>query len=119
MARALRVLTLAVLLAGCATVNRGRFTPLGQAYPPRGEGCAVEIFHDRRPPREFVPIARIDVHIEWSAWFQPRLDDAEPELRKQACLAGADAVIDIDERTGSHIETKRYHVIATGIKYRP
>jgi len=117
--RALAILSLVALLSGCATTTLSRFTPLGQAYPPRAEGCDVEIFQGRRPAREFVKIARIDVHIEWSAWFQPRLDDAEPELRKQACLAGADAVIDVEEQMGSHIETKRYHVIATGIKYRP
>ena len=119
MTRALAILVLLVLGAGCATTTLSRFTPLDQPYPPRPEGCDVEIFHGRQPAREFVKIARIDVHIEWSAWFQPRLDDAEPELRRQACFAGADAVIDLEEQMGSHIETKRYHVIATGIKYRP
>jgi hypothetical protein len=116
--RALAVLACLALLTGCVT-NRSRFTALGPPYPPRAEGCQVEIFRDRPPERAFVRVARLDVHIEWSLWTRPSLEDAEAELKRQACLAGADAVIDLEERRGAHIETKRYHVTATGIKYRP
>ena len=116
--RAVVGLALGVLLTGCATTNRSGFTPIGSTHPARAAGCEVEIFQRDLPARDFARIARLDVHIEWSAWFEPRLADAVAELRKQACLAGADAIIDLDERRGSHIETKRYHVTATGIIYR-
>ena len=118
MSRARLALAGLVLLAGCVT-HRSQFTPLAGPQPPRAEGCEVEIFHDRRPDRAFLPVARIDVHIEYSLWSRPSLDDAAREVKRQACLAGADAVIDLEERRGAHIETKRYHVTATGIKYRP
>jgi uncharacterized protein YbjQ (UPF0145 family) len=65
-----------------------------------------------------VRIARLDIHIEYRAWAQPSLDDATPELRKQACLAGADAIIEIEQLTSRYLETRRLHIIATAIKWR-
>jgi hypothetical protein len=115
--RSLPALLVLVLVAGGCTTSQSRFVRLEGAYPPRPENCDVPILNPP-PARDFVRIARIDVHLEWSAYDRPGLENALPEIRKQACLAGADAVIELDERRGSHIETKRYHVIATGIKYR-
>jgi uncharacterized protein YbjQ (UPF0145 family) len=40
-----------------------------------------------------------------------------PELKKQARLSGADAVIDIQEKHSKVLETSVYHVTATGIRY--
>ena len=41
-----------------------------------------------------------------------------PELKKQACLSGADAIAEIQERSTRHIENRGYHVTATGIKFK-
>ena len=116
MRRAGALLAVTLVVLGCTT-SQSRFVPLGATHPPRPENCDAEIL-TRPPTRDFERIARIDVHLEWSGYFEPRLADAVPELRKQACRAGADAVTEIEEQRGSHIETKRYHVIGTGIKYR-
>ena len=44
-------------------------------------------------------------------------EDALPELQAQARLAGADAIIEIDERQSQVLETMVYHVTATAIRY--
>ena len=113
---------LALVLAGwavasCAT-TQSRFVPLGQPYPSRGEDCSVEVFKTGTPGQDFVRISRIDVHLEKTHFIRPRFEDALPELKRQACLSGADAVIAIQDRSTALGETEAYHVIATGIKYR-
>ena len=104
-------------VASCAT-TQSRFVPLGQAYPSRGENCSIEVFKSGTPSQDFVRISRVDVHLEKTHFIRPRFEDALPELKKQACLSGADAVIEIQERSAGLGETEVYHVIATGIKYR-
>jgi hypothetical protein len=48
--------------------------------------------------------------------FSP--DDVLADLKRQACLSGADALIDISERTSSHAETRIYHLTAIGVKLK-
>lgn len=105
------------ILASCAT-TQSRFVPLGQSHPPREGNCSIEVFKTGAPVQDFVRISRVDVHLEITHFIRPRFEDALPELKKQACLSGADAVIEIQERSTSYGETEVYHVIATGIKYR-
>jgi hypothetical protein len=45
------------------------------------------------------------------------LDEAMPELKKQACLSGVDAIAQIQERRGAYLETKSYYVTAQGIRF--
>jgi len=78
----------------------------------------VELFFQGKPPRDFARTARLDVHIERTSWIQPTIDAALPALKRLACQAGADAVIDIQQLTSHHLEIRRLHVIATGIKWR-
>ena len=108
---------LAVVAAGCAT-TQGRFVPVGPPQAARSQDCAVEVFRSGAPPRDFARVARLDVHLEQTFFTRPRFDDALPELRRQACLSGADAVIDIDEDAGALVENRSYHVTAIGVKYR-
>lgn len=52
--------------------------------------------------------------------MRPNFDDVLTKLRREACASGADAIIDIQERS-SNInlsETNIYHVSAIGIKYQ-
>jgi len=91
---------------------------LGQTYPPRSIDCDVEVFKTSVPSKGFIKIARIDAHLEKSHFIKSDFEDALPELKKQACLSGADAIIEIQERSSSVLETKIYHVTATGIKYK-
>jgi hypothetical protein len=108
----------AALAAGCATTE-GRYSPLGNArYAPRDANAPVELFRSAAPTRPFDRIARLDVHIERTAWIPSGIDDAMPELLRQARRAGADAIIEFDERRSQIIETKVYHITATAIRYR-
>ena len=89
-------------------------------HAPKSPDCEVEVFQAEYPSREFVKIARIDVHIERTYYIRSNLEDVLPELKKQACESGADAIVEIKERS-SNInlsETHIYHVTATGIKYQ-
>jgi hypothetical protein len=105
-----------LLLSGCTSASR--FVRIGDPQPARPEDCSIQVFKTEKPSRQFVRVARLDVHIEQAVWSQPTLDDALPELRKQACLAGADAVIEIEELKGGYLETRMLHVVATGIRWR-
>lgn len=106
-----------VMLGSCAS-TQSRFVPLGQVYPARAEDCEIEVFKTGAPSKEFIRVSRIDVHLEKTHFIRSGLDDALPELKKQACLSGAEAVIEIEERTTSYLETRIYHVTATGIRYK-
>jgi hypothetical protein len=106
-----------LLAAGCAT-TQSRFAWLDKQYPARAETCDLEIFRTGQPARHFVRISRLDVHLEKTHFIGSGFDDALPDLKRQACLSGADAVIEINETTSSHAETRIYHVTATGIRFQ-
>ena len=88
-------------------------------HDPKPANCDIEIFANGQPSQPFERIARLDVHIERTYYVKSQLNDALPELRKEGCAAGADAVIEILERSSSInlAETHIYHVIGTGIRY--
>jgi hypothetical protein len=106
----------AFLAVSCAT-SRSRYVPLGKVYPPKPEEYPVEVFKTGLPPRVFEKISRLDVHLEKAFFVGSSLETALPELKRQARLSGADAIIDIRETSSMVGETKIYHVTATGIRY--
>ena len=112
-------LLIAALLAatgGCAsTLRRHEF--LGPSFPARAADAPVEVFKTDPPTRAFIKIARLDVHLEKTGFVTSNLDNALPELKKQARAAGADAIIEITETRSQHLETMMYHVTAYGIRY--
>ncbi len=110
------LLMVAFLVASCSTL--GHFTHFKEKYPATLELAVVELFQDSVPSRPFIEISRLDVHIEKTHFVNISLDDAIPELRKQARLSGAHAIINIKESSSSMGETSIYHVIATGIRYQ-
>jgi hypothetical protein len=114
----LRVIAGCLLLvaAGCAT-TQSRFEYLGDHYPPRAAGAPIEVFRDSVPQVLFKRIARLDVHLEQSGFLKPTFEQALPELKKQARMAGADAIIEIDERPSQILETMVLHVTATAVRY--
>jgi hypothetical protein len=109
--------SLALLTCSCAT-TQARFVALGQKYPPRPENCVVGIYKGMLPQRAFERVSRLDLHIEKTFFAESDLESALPEIKKQACLSGADAIIEIQERTTRHIENRAYHLTATGIKFK-
>ncbi len=90
---------------------------LGEAFPSKPESYDVHIFRQGLPTQPFVRISRLDVHLERTGFDQATLEDALPELKRQARLSGADAIVAIDEKTSAVGETRIYHVTATGIHY--
>ncbi len=103
-------------IASCAT-RQSRHVMLGETYPSKTEEEKIEVFRTRLPERRFVRISRLDVHLEKAYFIGSDLNDALPELKKQARLSGADAIIEIRDCFSMIGETRIYHVTATGIKY--
>ena len=108
---------LVFLVTGCAT-HQVRFVAIGAPQTPHPADCSVDIYRGAPPTRDFIKISRIDVHLEKTHWIGSGLDDAMPELKRQACLSGADGILDIEESSRLFNETRIYHVTATGIRYK-
>ena len=106
-----------VLAAGCST--SARYSMLVPTHIPKPSDCSIEVFKTGVPSKKFVRISRLDVHRERTYYGRTELDDVLEELKEQACASGADAVIEIDERSRNINlqETNVYHVTATGIQY--
>jgi hypothetical protein len=107
-----------LFLISCS--SQSRYTMLVPTHFSKAPDCEVEVFRTGHPSKEFVRISRIDVHIERTYYIRSDFEDVLSKLRKEACESGADAIIEIQERS-SNInlsETNIYHVTATGIKYK-
>lgn len=115
-ARIMGLCLVALFAVSCAT-QQSRYALLGPAFPPKPESYEVQIFREAAPERPFVRISRLDVHLEKTHFIGSSLEGALPELKKQARLSGADAVIEIRESHSTVGETKVYHVTATGIRF--
>lgn len=113
--RALAVCLAALAVVSCTT-TQSRYSNLGDSYSSKPEGYEVQVLHEM-PQRPFVRISRLDIHLEKTHFINSSLDDALPELKKQARLSGADAIIEIREKSSIVGETNIYHVTATGIRY--
>jgi hypothetical protein len=100
----------------CAT-QQSRYSPLGEAYPAKPENYDVQLFRESMPERPFVRISRLDVHAEKTHFIGTSFESVLPELRRQARLSGADAIVEIQEKTSMVGETRIYHVTATGIRF--
>ena len=107
---------LALLMASCAT-SQSRYAMLDKSFSPRPEGWDVQVFQNTAPSRPYLKISRLDVHLEKVFFLGSSLDGALPELKRQARLSGADAVIELQENRSMVGETRIYHVTATGIRY--
>jgi hypothetical protein len=113
----LGVTIFAITLIGCS--SQSRYTMLVPQHDPKPANCDIEIFASGQPSQQFARISRLDVHIERTYYMTSKLDDALPDLRKEGCASGADAIIDIQERSSNFnlAETNAYHVTGTGIRY--
>lgn len=109
-------LALGVLLVGSCTLQ-SRFVALEDPYSPLPNAYPIEIILSGVPTRPYKRIARLDVHLERTHFLTSDLDDALPELKEQARRSGSHAVIEIEERRSSILETTVYHVTAIGIRY--
>jgi hypothetical protein len=109
---------LAVMTLTACVGNSARFSPMpGKAFPPKDESFEVAVFDSALPSRSFERIARIDVQMEMAASQEVSLQAAIPELKRQARLAGADAIIDIRLQRSKTGEVTVFQVSAMGIRY--
>jgi len=111
------VLVLATLFFVACSTTKSRYSMLAGPYPAKPENYEIQVFVKELPQRPFKKISRLDVHSEKTSYSGPSLDAMLPELKKQARLSGADAIIEIRERLSWVIETRVYHVTATGIRF--
>lgn len=118
-ARASAVAAIAAVLAamaGCVSTV-GRYDFLDRSYPERPTDAPVEAFATGEPSHPYVRVARLDAHLEKTGFMSSSLDEALPELKRQARRAGCDAIIEISERRSEILETRVYHVTAIGVRY--
>lgn len=116
MKRTASLIFLAFGLSACAATT-GNYRPISEHYPPRPADCDVQIFKNQLPGRPYAAIAQLNVHLEKTFFVPSDFSSASGELKRQACLSGADAVIDVAEKKSSYLETRIYNLSATGIRF--
>ena len=102
------------LLSGCMATT-GNYRPLSKAYPPRPANCAIAVFKDTAPSQPYVTISQLNVHLEKTFFLPSDYASAIGELKRQACLSGADGIIGVREESSSYLETKIYNLSGTGV----
>ena len=90
----------ALLVAACVDIELRRIGPERPSRPP---GCNVELVPAGRPAYDVVDVASGTVSCA------KQRDRCLDEMRKQACVVGADVVYDFSERT----ESMYLHISAT------
>lgn len=106
-----------LLLAGCASVQPVAI-PLGDhRLPPKRSDATVLVFRDEAPTRPHTPVARLNVHIEKTFFVRSAFADAWPQLEALARQSGADAIMQIEEKSSRLNETFIYNVSATAIVF--
>jgi hypothetical protein len=107
----------ALALGGCATTQSTAF-PIGdRIHPPKPAAAVVQIFKDSNPTRKYEPVARLNVHLEKTFFIQSAFEEARPQLEDLARRAGADAVIQVEEKKTRLNETFIYNVSATAVVF--
>ena len=95
-----RFVLVLVLVSACVDIELRRIGPDRPSRPP---GCNVELIPQGQPPYPFVDVASGTVSCA------KKRDRCLDEMRKQACVVGADAVYGFVERT----ESIYIHITAT------
>lgn len=102
------------LLGGCTSID-GSYTPADGGAPARAEDCHVEVY--RLPPSQpYTVVSRITVHVDRTHFLGRSIDEPMPELLRQACRSGADAVTNLSEELDSHSGSDAYTLTAEGIQ---
>ena len=105
------------LLAGCAT-SQSNFTPyIAQSYAPRAETYSIAVIADGvEPDRPFLRLG--EVYSVRDGHFNTADREALlPDLIAQTRKAGGDAVMNLREERDRHLESVRYVLSATAIRY--
>ena len=119
-----QVFLLAVSLAGglCAQA-RSKVELAGPKLPPKAKNCNVEFFSLKAPDKPHEVVAHIRVYITRNKVMSNRREDsvdkAKPELQKQACKVGADAVVIGEPVVSNSNEAQTLYVKGEALQYKP
>ncbi len=80
---------------------------------PRAAPEEIEILTGA-PTRPYAKVSSLDLYIEKKTAGEPSLEEILPEIKRQARLSGAEAVMDVQWTLR---EGRVYHVSGTGISY--
>ena len=81
-------------LAGGSTVS----SAADAAVPPKPDDCEIMVYQSGLPGGAYDVVARLTARIEGPPAPGGDLASVMPELKKQACRAGADAIIGLGVR---------------------
>jgi len=107
-----------LLAAACSSVTN-EVHPVGAALAPRPPGCPIEVLL-AKPERAHRVVADIDAYVrrnKITGGLRGQLDEALPELERQGCAAGADAVVVLNQTVSNNGEFKLLYVKASAIQY--
>ncbi len=99
---------------------RSKVERTGPKLASKPKDCKIEIIDKEKPERPHEEIARIEVFVRRNKITQGReavYEEAVPELRKQACKLGADAVVVLRQRVSHSGEFKLLYVKTIAIRY--
>jgi hypothetical protein len=116
MVRNVAVIFLAWCLCGCMATT-GNYRPLNGGATARAADCQVSVYKDAPPKLPYVAISRLNVHLEKTFFVSSDYVSAAAELKRQACLSGAEAVVDLQEQSSSYLETRIYNLSGTGARF--
>ena len=108
---------LSLALAACASIHSSHSAINGASVAAKPDTCAIEVYEGVLPGRPYVVVSQLNVSIEKTHFRGSHLSQVIPELSKQACRSGADAIIQIRERRDFHLESRIYSVRAQGIRF--
>lgn len=92
--------------------------PVGEKrFPPKPDHAPVLLYRDAQPPRSFMVVAKLNVHIEKTFLIPSAFSEALPQLEELARHSGADALIEVVEKKSRLNETFIYNVTATAIVF--
>jgi hypothetical protein len=106
------------MLANCSAVT-DQVRPIGAALKPRPPDCNIEIL-DKNTDKPHRVVAEIDAYVrrnKLTGGLRGVLDEAIPELKKQGCAAGADAVVVLNQTVSQSGEFKLLYVKAVAIHF--
>jgi len=115
--RKIWIIILFTAVLGCSSTQVRHCMLKDVKYPAKPPDYEIAVFAEELPQRPYEEIARLDVHLEKTHFVSSGLRNALPELKNQARLCGADAIIKIKEKKSQHLETFSYHATATAIRF--
>jgi len=105
-----------ITIVGCASTN---VMKLSEAeYEAKDENCSLQVF-EQKPKQKYEEIAVVKASHDDAIFSSDGEEAILPDLKRKACLQGADAIILKDAHMGSNWSANSHHAeaSATAIKF--